>query len=344
MASKLQSESSWFPTIRPMKPVTVELDWLLSDYWYVQPKVDGIRGILRLEQKPDLEFAFSFQTASGKQIPNIWLWKQAKEWAIGLWHFDPECRGLLKNGIDGELLVEGQPFQKTTSLVMSGNMSGVISFIAFDLVEPRLAFGIRSSALGVMLNRYNNSPEREDLGSRFRCYPLETKVVSSRDEIQVILDDEIARGGEGIILRSPNSKYLFGRASLRNLVISRIKPLEQAEAQITGLFEGETNENPLYIDELGRSKRSTSAKGMIPNGQLGGFVVECPALFKNPFRIGTIKGMTEIERIRIWENRAKQDYLGMMITFRYMKLGSTKDAPRQPIGIGFRDPRDLTDY
>jgi DNA ligase-1 len=116
----------------------------------------------------------------------------------------------------------------------------------------------------------------------------------------------------------------------------KIKPFEDAEAVIIGFEEQYENTNEPIINELGLTERSSHADGKIGKDTLGSFVVLSQEF--GEFRIGTGVGLGEVLRKKIWTN--KKEYVNKIIKFKYQKYG-TKDRPRIPVFVGFRNEKDL---
>lgn len=149
------------------------------------------------------------------------------------------------------------------------------------------------------------------------------------------------------MLRDPLGPYKHGRSTLKEGYLLKLKRFTDAEAVIVGFEEQEQNCNKAKPDELGRQKRSTHKAGKFGKDTLGAFIVEPhpytslnQAAYGTPekrFRIGTGVGLTIELRQRIWDDRAS--YLGKVVKYKYQEVG-TKDAPRIPVWLGFRDERD----
>jgi len=138
---------------------------------------------------------------------------------------------------------------------------------------------------------------------------------------------------EGIILRSPEAPYKFGRSTLREQALLKFKRFQDSEAVIISSNELMTNSNILETDELGYAKRSSAAANLIKTSQLGSWTVKDinpeSRFYNVEFNVGS--GFNLEQRIKFWKER--QD--GKIITYKYQAHGS-KDRPRSPIWLGFR--------
>ena len=83
----------------------------------------------------------------------------------------------------------------------------------------------------------------------------------------------LSKGAEGVMVRTPDGPYKEGRATERSGWLVKVKRFVDSEAEVLGSFEEMHNENEKEENELGRSKRSSKAEGLVPSGRLGGFDV-----------------------------------------------------------------------
>jgi DNA ligase-1 len=146
----------------------------------------------------------------------------------------------------------------------------------------------------------------------------------------------LSHGFEGVIVRKPDSPYKFGRSSVRQLYLGKIKRFKDDEARIIDFDEQLENANPATVDARGETERSHHQANMIPKNTLGKLICEHPKF--GTISIGTGRGLTHSLRQEIWDNR--DAYLGKMIKFKYFPIGM-KYKPRLPIFLGFRDENDL---
>ena len=155
-------------------------------------------------------------------------------------------------------------------------------------------------------------------------------------ELKAYLRMMLNRGFEGIVARTPSGPYKYGRPTWKEQYAIKFKPFEDAEAKIVGFQEELENLNTKTKNELGYSQRSSHKDNFKGKNTLGALIVNTKKWGR--FNIGTGEGLDHALRRRIWKNRKK--YLGKIVKFRY-QLHGTKDKPRIPIFIGFRDKRDM---
>lgn len=291
---------------------------------YASPKYDGIRCL-------------------GMQIGDKVLPVSRTLKAIPNQHLQAMFNNPYFAGLDGELVV-GSPtahdcMQATTSGVMS--MDGVpdFSYYVFDTwCNASTPFHRRKALLeDVMWDRVIPA----EWYKRLKLVPQ--FLFQNAEQLAQYEQEKLEEGFEGIMVRSPDGIYKYGRSTVNQGYLLKMKRFADAEAIVIGFEEQMENTNPLETDERGYAKRSTAKEGMVPKGTLGALVVrtiqETPLYpAGTEFRLGTGRGLTAAVRQHIWDNQVK--YLGAIAKYRYQLVGS-KNAPRIPIWIGWRDPRDM---
>lgn len=274
----------------------------------VSPKIDGIRAIVQ---------GGVLVSRKLKPIPNLHTQKLFGR---------PELEGL-----DGELCI-GQPwsaglFNRTQSGVMSVGGTPDVTWWIIDKLPTDDPTRIFSQRLDMAKRQVGMHPAVRII-SRHISY--------SFSAVSILEEQALAQGYEGIMLCDPYGVYKQGRSTFREQGLIKIKRFEDDEAEIIGTFEQMENTNEQVENELGRSKRSSHKAGMVGKDTLGGFV--CRSLsFTGEFNIGTGLGLTDSLRYDLWGQRDR--LVGLRIKFKYQKCG-TKDLPRVPIFLGFRDPID----
>ncbi len=293
---------------KPMKAPTKKTDTSkLTFPLLCSPKVDGIR-CLQLG---------GLKSSTLKKIPNLFT--------------NSELEGLLEDGMDGELEVGGT-FNTTTSGIMKKLGEPDFCYNIFDWVHE-----------GDIDEPYNLRIERlRDWGigaEHPRIKLILPIMIHDLPSLEAYLERCLADGYEGAMLRDPLGRYKCGRSTEKEGLLLKLKPFEDAEGVVVGFEEQMENRNPVTIDALGRSVRSSHKSGMVPKGTLGKFVLR--GEFKGKeivFRCGGGKGLDRALRQEIWDNRAA--YLGRLVKYKYQAIGSV-DAPRIPQWVGFRDERDM---
>jgi DNA ligase 1 len=267
------------------------------------PKLDGIR-VVTCEGRA--------MTRSLKDVPNKHI----------------RATLLPYQNLDGEIIVgpwnAPDVYRVTNSAVMSHEGQPEFVFYVFDeLSDLSLPFTKRYEAL-----------QRRDLPAFIRILTQE-RIVDS-DSLANYYNSNIENGFEGAILRNESAMYKFGRSTEASQDMLKMKPFQDSDARILGVYEAFENTNHAFVNELGYTERSTAMSGLEEKGMIGGFYVRDVATgveFK--CAPGTL---THYERVEIWNNSF--NYKGKFLKYRHMPFG-VKDLPRFPRFIGWRDANDL---
>lgn len=232
-------------------------------------------------------------------------------------------------GWDGELVV-GQAnapdvFRTTTSGVMSAEGQPLVMFHVFDLLGMEAPFHVRLENLKTL--------------SRQRPKGYSTIVphtrITTEKGLRSYQEEMLRLGYEGTMIRDPNGPYKFGRSTAKEGYLLKLKNFEDSEAVVIGFECQYHNANEAKRNGAGKLERSTKKSGKVALDRLGTLAVR-DIHTGVEFDLGT--GFTDAERDRLWE---EQDSLfGRIVKYRYFPTGS-KERPRFPTFVGFRDRRDL---
>ena len=139
---------------------------------------------------------------------------------------------------------------------------------------------------------------------------------------------------EGLILRDPNGRYKFGRGTLNEGLIYKVKPFRAFDAKITGVVQA-TKVVPnaeKTINELGRSVTSKKKDDRV--------LIEKASAFNVLYEGKELKvtlAMTDEEKEVVWKNRG--EFIGRTIEYKGLCIGM-KDVPRHPVMLRFRKDKD----
>lgn len=232
----------------------------------------------------------------------------------------------LPDGIDGEL-TSGNNFQDSTSAIMRIEGEPEFKVWVFDYVNPNnkeiLPYYLRMFELG-------DIPISDELNHEKL---LGTNVKNESELIEV---DKIylESGYEGTMLRDPNGTYKFGRSTVNDNILLKVKHFIDDEGLLIDVYEKMSNQNELGVDELGHAKRSSALDGMIAMNTAGSLVVDGSY---GEVKIGS--GLDDKLRDYIWNN--KSSLIGKVyVKYKFFPHG-VKNLPRHPVFIGFRDPDDM---
>lgn len=297
---------------RPMLAATVKDIYKLKYPLAASPKLDGIRAPV---------------TASGlvsrtlKPIPNNYTRN-----LFGI----PELLGC-----DGELIC-GSPtgsnvLHRTNSAVMSRGGEPSITYHIFDIYSDTGDYVSRSLSLKELIRK----AKVENFNLPIKRVPYRT--VLEPEELLEYEIDILSQGYEGVIMRSLDSLYKFGRSTLLEQRLLKLKRFVDAEAEIIDFKEQMINNNKAEKDNLGLTKRSSSKENKVRKDTLGALICKIiNGKFKGEYI--NIDGFTQSMRDEIWHNEDK--YIGKIVTFKYFPVGC-KDKPLLPKFKSFREKIDL---
>ena len=177
----------------------------------------------------------------------------------------------LPDGIDGELTC-GTNFQDSTSGIMRIKGEPDFHVWIFDYVEAG------PETILPYHQRMRQLEEMEALGEFVALKGLytilEPVVVNDMDGIQELMEWWTEQGFEGVMLRDPFGTYKFGRSSVKENIILKVKEFLDDEATVVGFTEKMSNQNEAVRDVLGRIERKGGSAGMVPCDTLGSFILD----------------------------------------------------------------------
>ena len=311
-----------------MKPALAE-DAILDKVQfpcYVQPKLDGVRA-LNLNG-----------TLTGRSLDPF------KGTGITEYFSKPEFIGL-----DGEMILGDDPTaERLCSLTTGaiGKFKGVtemadLHWFVFDYVTPEtvgLPYWRRFEMASSLVNYLNDD----------RIHMVPNAHIGTRNLLDDLIACDSEAGFEGTIIRNPNAVYKEGRATLKGQELWRVKPWGDFEILVTGITEGQRNENEAKKNTLGRTERSSAQGGMVPNGQVGSIqgtlvadLVVNGGLHTIPAGTLVTAGSGEMsvaEATHYFENQ--HEIIGQFARVKTMTYG-VKDLPRFPTFMSLRAVEDM---
>jgi DNA ligase-1 len=272
---------------------------------YASPKLDGIRCSI-VDGKA---LSRTLKAIPNRHIANL----------LSNEHYD---------GLDGELIV-GSPtsttcYNETVSNVMAFDKVPDFSYYVFDLHNTEWNYSQRLTALK------NKVPQCYDAAN---IVVLEQNLLINEDEMLAYEAAKVEEGYEGIILRSPEAPYKFGRSTVKEGYLLKVKRFVDQDAEIIGIVEEMYNGNEAQTNELGRTKRSTAASGLSGKGTMGALHVRDLESGVD-FHIGT--GFTAEVRASMWASPP----IGQLCKYKHFPVGQ-KDKPRHPVFLGLRSKLDI---
>lgn len=305
---------------KPMLAATLDNGSLHKLTWplIASPKVDGIRCFIHPRLGP--------VTRSLKPIPNEHI-RKVLTYADFV-------------GLDGELVIgdlrHPQVFNATTSGVMSHGGDPKFTYWVFDRMDP-----FQNDAQKPYRTRLGDTAEfvttNADYGDS-EVFPIKLLPhvwVHNTEELEAYEQECLGQGFEGIMLRKHDGPYKFGRSTMREHYLVKVKRWQDVDAIIEGYEPLLRNNNEATLSELGYTKRSShQANKDADDTRVGKFRVRgCDERWDGvEFSVGS--GLTDAQRL---EYRQSIDSLiGRKVVAKYLPHGSI-DAPRFPIWKGFRD-------
>ena len=300
------------PGFKPMLACSEELDVSQIRFpVYASFKLDGFRGLV-LDGK--------LVSRNLKPIPNTYVSALFSHPAL--------------NGWDGELIV-GSPtaknakgdsivFRTTSSALTTEAFRPDVTFYVFDNFEAKGGFNERLATLA-------NHP-----GIKV----VEQKRVNNSAELLAYEAVALDAGYEGLIIRSIDGPYKFGRSTLKEGTLLKLKRFFDSEAVVLGMDEEESNNNAAVKDALGHTKRSSHKAGKAGKGRMGALRVRDV----NPnspvhgveFSVGS--GFDLADREWFWENQ--DAIIGKLVIKCKFFLNGMVDKPKFPTYLGVRPALD----
>jgi DNA ligase-1 len=315
-----------------MKP-TLAVDAVVEKLVYpliAMPKLDGVRG-LNVESQLKARSLKSF-----------------KNKALTALYSKPEF-----NGFDGELVAgavtDPDLCRKTTSLVNTIKGSHNCGWALFDYVPndevAALPYYQRHMLLEAKVTELRNTM----LGVANFLFVIPILICENEDELLVAEEMWLKQGYEGVIIRSMDGRYKYGRTTQKEATYLRIKRFVDGECEILELIEGETNNNVPQINELGQTYRTSHQENKVGNGMIGSFKGRALKDIKDPTTkklliakdqiiVVTSGKMSHDERLSYYQN--PETILGKIAKFKFFPKGQ-KDKPRFPTFQSFRDKVDM---
>lgn len=233
--------------------------------------------------------------------------------------------GGLEN-LDGELVVGSPTAQNALSATQSGmkradGEPSVHFYVFDDFSHPMLPYEDR-------LDRAAEKVKTACRDSMFkgRLSVLPQIPVKTLDEVLKRETEYIDEGYEGVMLRNAFGTYKFGRSSVTEDDLWKLKRFVDGEGVVIGVEEAFENTNEMIRDELGRAKRSGAKAGKtLGKGMVGTIIVQDPVWGTMRLSPGV---MPHSERVSLWaEGRRGRTLIGLKAHWRAFGYG-VKEKPR----------------
>lgn len=297
--------------------------------------IDGVEGLKALKYpliatvkyngvRIQLDAELGPVTRTMKPIGNVEL----RETLTNLMNKYPELVGS-----DCELTVEGNGLSEAVTAVAKS------TGLPYEAELNLIIFDNHTYPLRTYLDRIYGLESHAYIHDNLNIYVADNQLCINHIEAIGAYHEAVTLGYEGVVYRDMEAPYKFGRSTLREQGMMKLKPMFDAEAEIVEFIEGEHNLNEAKKDAFGRTERSSSKEGKVPSGTLGAFKVigingdlkghefKIPAAMPNDFKQ------------MVWDC---QEYYKetKYITFEYRDILS-KGGPQHPTFKGFRDKKDI---
>jgi len=265
------------------------------------PKLDGIRCLI-VDGKP--------VSRKLKTIPNMYICGY-----LG---------GANLPALDGELMLPGKAFNEISSAVMSEDgYPKDFEYRVFDKWDtPDVPYAQRLIEVA------------QSIKASTRVYMVDYSVIKNAVELTDYEEKCLSAGHEGVMVRSIDGRYKYGRSTANEGILLKLKRFEDSEATIIGATEEYRNGNAATVDELGHTKRSSHKANLQGKGCLGAFRVRRADGLE--FDIGT--GFTAEQRLLYW--KGIDLLVGKIVVYKHQPHGAL-DKPRFPVFKGFRHKDDI---
>lgn len=298
--------------MKPMLGVAVDSFDKLTYPLLCSAKIDGVRCLI----KDGVALSRSL-----KPIPN----KYIQQWV--------EDNAEILEGLDGELVVGNAfsptVFNTTTSGVMSREGEPDFQYIVFDTWNS-----LSENGSVVAMDRYLKLKDiSPDLPSRANV--LLKKVVNSPEEAKEYEEQLLEIGAEGMMVQGLHAGYKFGRSTVKEQKLLKVKRFTDSEHEVVGFEEKMHNANEAKVNAVGNTERSSHKENLVPCNTLGALILR--AADGTTFNCGT--GFTDEQRDEIWNNR--HSLIGKLAKIKSFEIGVVQ-KPRFPVFLGFRSEEDMS--
>ena len=255
-------------------------------------------------------------------------------------------------GLDGELAAQHECHPDLCRITSSavGTISGepytlwwLFDYVTFE--TKSLPYKVRYERLIERVAAI--AQENVGIWSHLRVVPM--VICNNQAELDACEEKWLNEGYEGVIIRDLEGRHKEGRSTVREMGLLRIKRFIESECLVTGITEGNTNENEAQINELGKTFRSSHQENKTPNGMIGHLIGKALQTVKDPSsgKIVINEGddiivspgkMSHDQRKHLFEN--PHLIVQHVIKYKFFPKG-VKDKPRFPTFVSFKIESDI---
>jgi DNA ligase-1 len=294
----------------------------------VQPKIDGVRGL----------------TTEG-YLTGRSLKKHKNKYTTALY-----SQTMYAN-LDGELAAGSETHPdlcRMTSSALSTIQGEPFTFWhVFDTLDKHVV-AARYIDRYEWLKSFLDYQHRQGLCEHARLVPMH--IASDLQQLRAFHDAHMEAGYEGTILRGLNALHKQGRSTVLQGQLLRIKDFITAEFLITGITEGNENQNEAQTNELGHTFRTSHQENKVLNGMLGSFQGKMISDVRDPQTNKIL--LTEGQEVTVSPGEISHDLrrmyfqtpslvIGQIGKFKFFPKGH-KEKPRFPVFQCFRSVEDIS--
>lgn len=264
--------------------------------FYVTTKIDGGR-IIAMKR----DGAVSFYTRAGQLYEGLVdLEQEMSDFMPDDIVLDGEITLLDSKGLDNK-----QQYKQTMMITRKNGVKHGVKMKVFDIMSAD-EFSERQCTTPYKDRR--RKLEELFMSDMFKYFELLPVLYHGSDTsvIRIILDEQVSKGEEGVMINLADAPYSFDRGN----ALLKVKKMKDVDLVVKGFEEG-NNQNA---------------------GKLGAFVVDYKG---NDLRVGS--GMSKELRKQVWDN--KEDYLGMTIVVQYFEETTNQQGGKSlrfPVFVDFR--------
>jgi DNA ligase-1 len=248
------------------------------------------------------------------------------------------------DGVDGELVV-GKPTDDQVRNLTSGHLNRKdgepeFTYHVFDrdAYGDWLPFKARYKGLVVAVDCWRKAGWGDNIQL------VEHTLVENDVDLMAFEKDCLDMGYEGVIIRGLENTYKYGRSTLKEGGMLKLKRFVDAEAQVLKINEEMENTNPAERDKLGRTKRSKAKAGLVGKSRAGELeVIGVNGQFKDVEFVVPLGGAGDIGKAEWWVRKGRHllgtDKTLPVITYRFFPIG-VKDKPLLTTYVGIREDWD----
>ncbi len=170
------------------------------------------------------------------------------------------------HGLDGEVIVGaptgGDVINRTTQGVSPVEGEPDVTFWVFDDFSVDGPFHQRFEAMCKRVIALNLPYIK----------PVLHLIAPDHEAVAMFERQHLDLGYEGVMLRCPNGPYKYGKATVKEGWLLKLKRFVDDEALIIGVKEEMENTNEKVRDARGISKRGSAKNGKVPKGTLGAVI------------------------------------------------------------------------